>query len=57
MTSNLNARFLNPLPINTDETVLLIIDSENFIVFTPKCLKWEEITLPDEIKLEDAHPP
>ena len=57
MPSNLNTRFLSSLPINTDETILLTIDSENSIVFTPKHLKWEEITLLDKIELEDTQPP
>ena len=53
----LNTRFLSPLSTSTNESVILNIDSGNFIVFTAKDLKWEEITLPYEIELKDAQPP
>jgi len=42
MSTNLNTRFLNPLPLNSQETILLQIDDEKPIVFTPKLLKWDE---------------
>jgi len=53
MSSNLNTRFLNPLPSNSQETILLQIEDENPTVVAPKALKWEEITLPDQIELQE----
>jgi len=53
MSSNLNTRFLNPLPSNSQETILLQIEDDKPIVFTPKALKWDEITIPDVIKLQE----
>ena len=49
----MNTRFLNPLPSNSQETVLLQIEDEKPTVFTPKLLKWDEITLPDELELQE----
>ena len=57
MSTNLNKRFLNPLPSNSQETILLQIDDEKPTVFTPKPLKWDEITLPDEIELQEPQQP
>ena len=54
MTTNLNKKFLNPLPSNTKETVLLQIEDDKPKVFTPKLLKWDEIAIPESIELEDA---
>ena len=51
MSTNSNTRFLNPLPLNSQEKILLQIEDEKPTVFTPKHLKWDEITLPDEIEL------
>jgi len=51
MFTNLNTRFLNPLPSNSQETILLQIEDEKPTVFTPKLLKWDEITLLGEIEL------
>ena len=53
MFTNLNTRFLNPLPSNSQETIFLQIDDEKSFVFTPKLLKWDEITLPDELELQE----
>ena len=53
-STNLNTKFLNPLPSNTKETVLLQIEDDKPQVFTPKLLKRDEITIPDAIELEDA---
>ena len=53
MSSNLNTRFLNPLPSNSQETILLQIEDDKPTVFTPKALKWDEITIPDEIELQE----
>jgi len=53
MSSNLNTRFLNPLPSNSQETILLQIEDDKPIVFTPKAFKWDEITIPDVIELQE----
>jgi len=53
MSSNLNTRFLNPLPSNSQETILLQIEDDKPTVFTPKALKWDEITIPDMIELQE----
>jgi len=53
MSSNLNTRFLNPLPSNSQETILLQIKDDKPTVFTPKALKWDEITIPDMIELQE----
>ena len=57
MSTKLNTRFLNPLPSNSQETILLQIDDEKLTVFTPKLLKWDEITLPDELELQEPQQP
>jgi len=57
MSSNLNTRFLNPLPSNSQETILLQIEDDKPTVFTPKALKWDEITIPDVIELQEPHIP
>ena len=57
MSTNLNTRFLNPLPSNSQETILLQIKDDKPTVFTPKFLKRDEITLPDEIELQEPQPP
>jgi len=49
----LNTRFLNRLPSNSQETILLQIEDEKPIVFTPKALKWDEVTIPDVIELQE----
>jgi len=56
MSASLNTKFSNPLPSNTKETVLLQIEDDEPQVFTPKLLKWDEITIPEAIKLEEAQP-
>jgi len=56
MSSNLNTRFLNPLPSNSQETILLQIEDDKPTVFTPKALKWDEITIPDVIELQEPQP-
>jgi len=57
MPTNLNTRFLNPLPSNSQETILLQIEDEKPTVFTPKLLKLDEVTLPDEIELQEPQQP
>jgi len=44
--TKLNTRFWNPLPSNSKETVLLQIVDDKPQAFTPKRLKWNEITIP-----------
>ncbi|KAI5675785.1 hypothetical protein M9H77_06735 [Catharanthus roseus] len=39
-----------------DETVPLHIEAEQSKAFTPKRLKWHEITIPDEFQIENPHP-
>jgi len=53
MSSNLNTRFLNPLPSNSQEIILLQIEDDKPTVFTPKALKWDEITIPNVIELQE----
>ena len=38
---------LSPLPSNSKETVLLEIKADKPSVFTPKLLKWDDITIPE----------
>ena len=57
MSTNLNTRFLNPLSSNSQEIILLQIEDEKPTVFTPKLLKWDEITLPDELELQEPQQP
>ena len=57
MSTNLNTRFLNPLSLNSQEIILLWIDDEKPTVFTPKLLKWDEITLPNELELQEPQQP
>ena len=54
MSSNLNTRFLNPLPSNSQETILLQTEDDKPTVFTPKALKWDEITISDVIELQET---
>ena len=51
MTSHLNPKFklFNQL---AEETVLLQIEAEHSKVFVPKRLKWNEITIPNEFKID-----
>ena len=44
MSTNLNSRFLNSLPSNSQETVLLQIEDDKPIVFAPKLLKWDRLS-------------
>jgi len=38
---------------NSQETILLQIEDDKPTVFTTKALKWDEITIPDVIKLQE----
>ena len=54
MSTNLNTKFLNPLPSNAKQIALLQIEDDKPQVFTPKLLKWGGITIPEAIELVDA---
>jgi len=54
MSANLNTKVLSTLPSNSKETILLQNVDDKPQVFTPKLLKWDEITIPEGIDLEDA---
>ncbi|KAI5658800.1 hypothetical protein M9H77_27593 [Catharanthus roseus] len=56
LSSQLNPRF-KLIPISRDETVLLHIEAEQSKIFTPKRLKWHEITIPEEFQIENAQLP
>jgi len=45
MSTNLFAKLLSTLRSNSRETILLEIEDDKHEVFTPKFLKWEEITI------------
>ncbi|KAI5653694.1 hypothetical protein M9H77_30881 [Catharanthus roseus] len=55
LSSQLNPKF-KMIPTSRDETVLLHIEAEQSKTFTPKRLKWHEITIPDEFQIENPHP-
>ena len=48
---------LSPLPSNSQQIVLLQIKDGKPIVFTPKLLKWDQISLPDELEIPNSVPP
>jgi len=54
LSSNLNTRFLNPLPSHSQETILLQIEDDKPTIFTPKALKWDEITI---LAVSELHEP
>ena len=54
MSANLNTKCLSTLSSNSKETILLQIEDDKPHVFTPKLLKWDEITIQEAIALEDA---
>ena len=56
MCTTLNTKFLNTLPLNREVIVLLQIEDVKPQVFTPKLLKWDEITIPEAIELEEGQP-
>jgi len=56
MSANLYPRYLSPLPLNSQETVLLQIEDDKPIVFTLKLLKCEEISLPDKLEIPNCVP-
>ena len=54
MSTNLSTKFLRTLTSNSKKTLLLQIHGDKPQVFTPKLLKWGEITIPEAIELDDA---
>ena len=56
MSLNLNIRILDPLPSNSQQTILLQIEDDKPTVFTLKPLNWNEITIPDVIELQEPQP-
>jgi len=54
MSTNINTKFLTTLPSNSKETILLQIEGDKPQVFTLKLFKWDDITIPEAIELEDA---
>jgi len=57
MTTNLNPCYLSPLPSNSQEIVLLQIEDDKPTVFTPKLLKWEQISHPNALEIPNCVPP
>ena len=55
MSTNLITKFFRTLPSNSKETLLLQIHGDKPQGVTPKLLKWDEITIPEAIELDDAH--
>jgi len=45
ISTNLNTRYLSSLPSNSQQTVLLQVEDDKPTIFTPKLLKWDEISL------------
>jgi len=57
MSSQMNPKFkMIGSPIQ-EETVLLQIEAEQSRTFVPKRLKWNEITIPEEFKIENPQTP
>ena len=54
MSTNLKTKFLSTLPSNSKEIISLQIEDGKPQIFTPKLLKWGEITTLEAIELEDA---
>jgi len=54
MATGPNTKFLNALPSNSKETILLQIKDDEPKVFAPKLLKWDEVTIPEVIEKEDT---
>ena len=54
MSTNLSTKVSSTLPWNSKETILLQIEDDKPPVFTPKIIKWKEITIPEAIELEDV---
>ena len=56
MSTNLDPQYLSPLASNSEERVLLRIEDDKPTVFTPKLLKWEKNSLPDELEIRNCVP-
>jgi len=54
MSKNINTKFLSTLRSYSKETILLQIEDDKPQVLTPRFLKWDEITIPEAIELEDT---
>ena len=54
MSSHMNPRFKMISSPTQEETVLLQIEAEQSKTFVPKRLKWNEITIPEEFKIENS---
>ena len=54
MSTNLSTTLLHTLPSNSKETILLLIQGDKPQVFTLTLLRWDEITIPEAIELNDA---
>jgi len=57
MSTNVIPRYLSPPPLISQETFLLQIEDDKPTAFTSKLLKWEEISLPDELEIPNCVPP
>ena len=53
----MNPRFKMISHPTQEETVLLQIEAEQSKTFVPKRLKWNEITIPEEFKIENPQTP
>jgi len=54
MSTNLKTKFLSTSRSNSKDIILLQIEDDKPQVFAQKLLKWNEITIPEAIELEDA---
>uniref|UniRef100_A0A7C9CY18 Uncharacterized protein n=1 Tax=Opuntia streptacantha TaxID=393608 RepID=A0A7C9CY18_OPUST len=54
MSTNLNPRYLSLLSLNSQETDLRQTENDKPTIFTPKLLKWAEISLPDELEIPNC---
>ena len=56
LSANLNTKFLSPFPFNSKGTILLEIKDDKPSVLTPKLLKWDKITIPEQLVIENNQP-
>jgi len=54
MSTSFTTKFLNSLPLHSKVIILPQIDDDQPQVFTLKRLRWDEITMPKVIELEEA---
>ena len=57
MNSNMNLKFKMISTSTQEETVLLQIKAEHSKTFVPRRLKWNEITIPEEFRIENPQTP